>query len=125
MNTLCKLSLVALGHVTKILQAENGQKVYEFESILMKNGLWFLSTLSTTFFLVTFVYPNSKTFFLRHLLYFFFLFLLSTFKPLNALYSKFERLKISGRTSVRLKSGVPGWGDPPQLVPPNFKLLIC
>ena len=40
----------------------------------------------------------------------FFLFLLplTTFKPLNALYSKFERLKISGRTSAGMKSGVPG-----------------
>ena len=35
------------------------------------------------------------------LLYFFlFLLLLSTFRPLNALYAKFERLKILGRTSV-------------------------
>ena len=33
--------------------------------------------------------------------FFFFIFLaLSTFKPLNALYSKFERLKISERTFV-------------------------
>ena len=56
------------------------------------------------------------------LFFFFFLFLLrlSPFKPLNALYSKFERLKISGRTSVRLKLGVPGWGDPPQSSPPKF-----
>ena len=49
------------------------------------------------------------------LLFFFFIILLrlSTFKPLNALYSKFERLKISGRTNARLKLGVPGWGDLP------------
>ena len=45
---------------------------------------------------------------------------LSIFKPLNALYSKFERLKILGRTSVRLKLRVPGWGDPPQSGPPKF-----
>ena len=48
-----------------------------------------------------------------HFFSFFFFFLillrLSTFKPLNALYSKFERLKISGRISARLKLGVPGW----------------
>ena len=57
--------------------------------------------------------------------YFFFLFLLrlSTFKQLNALYSKFERLKISRRTFVRLKWGVPGWWDPPQSCPQNFEVL--
>ena len=47
----------ARGHVTKTLQAENWQKVDKFNPIflrkhryLVKNGLWFLSTLSTTFF---------------------------------------------------------------------------
>ena len=38
--------------------------------------------------------------------------MLSTFKPLNALYLKFEQFKILGRTFVRLKSGVPGSKDP-------------
>ena len=54
--------------------------------------------------------------------FFFFVFLLrlSTFKPLNALYSKFERLKISGKTSVGMKWGVQSCGDPPQLGPPKF-----
>ena len=54
--------------------------------------------------------------------FFFFLFLLrlSTFKPLNALHSKFERLKILGRTSAGMKLGVPGWGNPPQSGPPRF-----
>ena len=33
MNALCEASLGGPGHVTKILQAENGQKVDEFESI--------------------------------------------------------------------------------------------
>ena len=32
-NSLCKPSLGALGHVTKMLQAENGQKVDDFEPI--------------------------------------------------------------------------------------------
>ena len=79
---------------------------------------WFviLSTLSTTFLLVMFVYPNLKAIFLVLFLFFLLFFLillaLATFKPLNALYSKFERLKISGTTFVRLKSGVPGCGDP-------------
>ena len=84
----------------------------------------FLSTLSTTYLLVAF--PNLKTiFFVLHLLNFFFLFLLplSTFKPLNALYLKLMRLKISGRTSVRQKSGVPGWGISLNRVIQNFELL--
>ena len=51
-------------------------------------------------------------FFFFFFVFFLFLFRLSTFKPLNALYSKFERLKIPGRTFVRLKSEVPGWGFP-------------
>ena len=60
--------------------------------------------------------------------YFFFFFIIllriSTFKPLNALYSNFQRLKISGRTRARLKLGMPGWGGPPQTSPPkNFELL--
>ena len=37
MNALHKPSLVAPGHVTKILQAENGQKVDEFEPIYLGN----------------------------------------------------------------------------------------
>ena len=46
--------------------------------------------------------------------FFFFIFLaLSTFKQLNALYAKFERLKTSGRTFLRQKSGVPVWGEYP------------
>ena len=54
--------------------------------------------------------------------FFFFLILLrlSTFEPLNALYLKLERLKISGRSSARLKLEVPGWGVPPQTSPPKF-----
>ena len=46
---------------------------------------------------------------------------LSTFEPLNALYSKFEELKISEMSSARLKLGVPSWGDPPQTSPPKFQ----
>ena len=56
--------------------------------------------------------------------YFFFFFLillrLSTFKPLNVLYSKFQQLKISGRTTAGMKLGVPGLEDPPQTSPPKF-----
>ena len=35
-------------------------------------------------------------------------------------FCKFERLRISLRTFVRQKSGVPGWGDFSQLGPPRF-----
>ena len=35
MHGLCKPSMVAAGHVTKILQAENGLKVDEFEPIYL------------------------------------------------------------------------------------------
>ena len=34
---LMKMSLWAPGHVTKILQAENGQKVVKFEPIYLNN----------------------------------------------------------------------------------------
>ena len=37
MNALCKPSLGAPSHVTKILQAKNGQKVDEFELIYLGN----------------------------------------------------------------------------------------
>ena len=76
-------------------------------------------------FLVLFVYPNLNTSFLALaiffsnflILMFIFLFRLSA---LNALYSKFERLKILGRTSVVLNFGVSGWGDPSQSGSPKF-----
>ena len=74
----------------------------------MENDLCFFSTLSTAFLLITgmFLYPNQNTSFLLFLI----LLRLSTFKAQNALYLKFERLKILGRTCVLLKLGVPGWG---------------
>ena len=62
------------------------------------------------------------SFFLLFFSYLFFL-SLSAFKPLNTLYSKFEQLKISGRTSVQLKSGVQGWGFPFNRVLQNFEFL--
>ena len=108
--------------------AESGQfwtNISRYLLILMKNGSWFLSALSTAFLLVMFVYSNLNTiFFLFSYFFFFFILLLqlSTFKPLNALYSKFEWLKISGRTSTGLKLGMPGWGIPLKLVLQNFEL---
>ena len=78
----------------------------------MKNGLWFLSTLSTAFLLAMFVCPNLKNYFSCFASFFLLFLPLPSFKLLNALYLKFERLKISGRTFVRQKSGVPDWGIP-------------
>ena len=79
---------------------------------IMENDLCFLNTLSTAFRLVMFVYPNLNAIFLLLFLFltFFLVILLrlSTFKPLNALYLMFQRLKISGRISVGMKLGVPG-----------------
>ena len=87
----------------------------------MKNGLWFLSTLSSTFLLGMFVYPNLNRYyfpcfhlhsFSSHIIYF-----------QNALYSNLERLKISKRTFVQLKLGVPVWGIPLNRVLQNLELL--
>ena len=55
--------------------------------------------------------------------FFFFLLALSTFKPLNALYSNFERSKISERTFVRQKLGMQGWGDPLNQVLQSLEFL--
>ena len=71
-----------------------------------------------------FVYPNLNAVFLSFFLLFLFFFLillwLSTFKVLNALYSKFKQLKVSGKASAGMKLGVPGWEVPPQTCPPKF-----
>ena len=139
MNALCKSSLVAPGLMSKILQAENGQKVDEFEPIYSISVVtnidekWFVVFGYTTNHLFSYVrlpqleyyFSCFASFFL--LVFFFFLFLLplSTFKPLNALHSKSERLKISGRTFVRRKSGLPGWGISLNRVFQNFELLNC
>ena len=134
-KALYKRCLGAPSYVTKILQAKNGQIMEilnRYISVITDiDETWFvvLSTLSTTFRLVMFVYPNMNTTFLVFFLlsYFFFFFLiflrLFTFKPLNALYSKFERLKISGRSSAGMKLGVPSWGISLNRALQNFELL--
>ena len=66
-------------------------------------------------------FSSFASFFLLFLFYFFMP--LSSFKPLNALHSKFKRLKISGRTYERQKSGVPCWADTLNRVFQNFELL--
>ena len=67
--------------------------------------------------------PQHEYYFSCFVSFFLLFFFLSTFEPLNALYSKFERLKVSERTFVRQKSGVPDWGFPFNPVLQNFELL--
>ena len=75
-----------------------------------------------------FIYSNFNIVFLvlhlfSYFLVVFFLLLLSTFKPLNALYSTFERSKISeGLFCVTEIEGA-RLGNPPQLGLQNFELL--
>ena len=129
-NALCKQSFGALGHVTKILQTKNGQKVGDFEPIYLGNYQYWWKMVCNFWahyqppfsWLCSFTPTWILFYFFFFLLFFFFLILLrlSTFKLLNALHPKFERLKISWRTSAELKLGVPGWGDPPQTSPPKL-----
>ena len=84
------------------------------------NRFFWLCSFTPTWILFFFFF----VFFHTVLIFFFLiLFRLSTFKPLNALYSKFERLKISGRTSAGMKLVVPGWRNPPQWGPKKFWTL--
>ena len=124
MNASSKLSLEAPSHVNKIVQAENGQKVDDFEPIYLGKYRFVVFEHNINRLYVDNVrLPQLEYYFSSFfLLFFFFLFLLrlSTFKPLNALYSKFERLKITERTSVGIKLGVPNWMDPFQSGRPKF-----
>ena len=98
--------------MTKILQAENGLKVDEFEpiySVTTDIDEKYFAIFEHTINHLSFSYvrlPQRENYFLVLNLFsyffFFFRFLLppSTFKPLNALYSKFEGVKISGKAGV-------------------------
>ena len=134
MNALWKPSLRAPSHVTKIVQAKSGEKVDDFEPIYLGNYRYWWKIVCDfwahyqllLFWLCSFT-PTRYYFssFFSFFLLFFFLILLRlfTFKPLNALYLKFERLKISGRTSARMKLGVPGWGISLKLALQSFELF--
>ena len=109
-SALCKPSLGAPGHVTNILQLKNGQKVTILNRyISVITGIdekWFV-IFEHTINCLSFGYvhlPQLEYYFSSFFSYFFFFFILllrlSTSKPLNALYSKFERLKVSGRSSA-------------------------
>ena len=108
---------------------KSGQKVDNFEPIYLGNYLYwwkmicdFWAHYQLAFFFGYVHLPQLEYYFFFFFLTFFpfYYFSPSTFKPLNALYSKFEQLKISGRTSARLKLRVPGLGNPPQTGPPKF-----
>ena len=118
-QALRKLSLGAPGPVTKISRAKKGQKWMILNQYISGNTntdeKWFV-IFEHTINRLSFAYVrlHQPEYFFLFCFFFFLLFLFtflcmpSTFKPLNALCSKFERSKISERTSVRLKSVVPG-----------------
>ena len=118
MNTFCKPSLGMPCHVTKILQAENGQKLRKFEPIYFDNNYrhWWNMVCDfwahyqpPLFRLCSFTPTWIQVFlFCIFVLTFFFLLLPSTFKLLNAVYSKSYWLILSRRIFVWQKSGVPG-----------------
>ena len=96
-NALCKPSLGTPGHVTKILETENGQKVDKFEPIYFGNyqhwwkmvcGFW--AHYQQPFFWLC-LFTSTWILFLLFCIFFSFFFFfpvllpLSTFKPLNAL----------------------------------------
>ena len=92
-NGLCKPSLEALGYVTKMLQAENGQKVDDFEPMVNTdiNGKRFviieliIDRLSFGYVCLPQLEYHFSSFFSFFLSFFLFLLWLSTFKLLNAL----------------------------------------
>ena len=123
-NALCKPSLGAPDHVTKILQAKSGRKLSilnRYISVItdIDEKRFVISEHTINCLSYGYVrlpqpeYYFCSFFFLLSFFLFYYFLRLSTFKPLNTLYLKFERLKISGRASLRLKLGVPGWGNPP------------
>ena len=128
LNALCKPSLGAPSYVTKILQAENGQKVDKVEQICLRNYRYWWKMVrdfwihyqQTLLWLSSFT-PTWKLFFL-FCSFFLFLLPLSTFKRLNALYSKFEHWRYQGGLLLDWNRGF-NLGYLPQSGPPKFKLF--
>ena len=97
-NSLCKPGLRAPGHVTKMLQAKNWQKVGNFESIFLGLYRFWLKTIcdfwehyQPSFLWLSLFTPTWILFFFSFFFRLFFFFFLnlhrkSTFKLLNALY---------------------------------------
>ena len=130
-NALCKPSLGAPGDVINTLQAKNGQIVDNFESIYFSKYQFcrkivcnYWAHYQPPFF--DYARLPQLEYYFSCFASFFLLFLFSsaaiysTFKPLKVLYSEFEQLKITGRILMRLKSGVPDWGDSLQSSTPKF-----
>ena len=131
-NALCKPSLGAPGHVTKILLATSGQKVDKFDPIYLDlitdiDEKWFaIFELTINHLSLGYVrLPQLEYNFSCFASFFFFFCRYLLLNRLNALYSKFDQLKISGRTFVQQKSGVPGWEDLPHRVLQILKLFDC
>ena len=106
----CDQNFTILNQYISVITDINEKKFVIFEHTINR----------LSFALVRFSQPK------HHFSFFFFLLFLpelSIYKPLNALYSRFERFKISGRTSGRLKSGVPVGGIPRNRVFQTFELL--
>ena len=127
MNGLCKPSLGALCLMAKISLGKKLNLNRYISEITDIDEKWFV-IFECTINHLSFGYVRSSQleyYFscFASFLYFFFLLLLAAFKPLNALYSKFERLKIPRRTFARQISVVPGWGIPFDRVLQNFELL--
>ena len=133
-NNFCKPSLGAPGHVTKMLQAENGQKVDEFETIhLHKYRFWW--KMICAFWahyqpplLVMFVYPILNTIFLLLIFSYFFFFFFSAYLLLNRWTHCIQSL-----SGWRYQAGlVREWnrgcqveGTPLNRALQNFELLNC
>ena len=115
MNALCRPSLGASGYVTKILQVKNGQKLTnlnQYISVIANIDKKRFVSFEHIIKCLSFAYvrlPQLEYYFFCFasffLLFFSFFLLLSTFKLQNALFSKFEQLKILVRTFVQQKLG--------------------
>ena len=88
----------------------------------MKKSLCVLKVLLTTYTTAIFIYSILDKIF--PYCFYFFLLLLSTFKPQTAHGSYCELLQISKRTGARLKSGVPMMGIPPNELSKIQTLLL-
>ena len=129
-NGLCKPSLETPGHVTKITKRPKMDR----KGTILNRYIWVITEIDRKGFVIFEYTINRLSFGYFHLpqleyyfssFFFFLLFLrLSTFTPLNALYSKFERLKIS-RFLCNRNRGCHVAGIPLDRVLQNFELLSC
>ena len=123
-NGLCKPSLEIYINIIKFYTPKMGKKLTSsnrYISIITDiDDKWFV-VFEHTINHLSFGYvclPQLEQYF-----FCFASFFLLFFSSLNALYKKFERLKISGSTSVQLNQGCQVGGIPLNRVLQNFKLL--